>query len=201
MKILLNILFVISLNICYAQSEIDSLIENNYSITEKILKDIVPIKIFEKNFIQSRKYIRFEIFNKKQDKLQRLNYNAFKKTGEKFNEILITYDVMINGIILTRLGFSYNRQGKLLNSISGIEEELKPNLQVLENKTKINLDKALEIAKNNGMIDIYYWNIDYKKRKLIWTIKSKHKNNERKIITINSKNGRILSNYIEIPID
>ena len=201
MKIILNIILLISLNICYAQSKIDSLINNHYSYTEKILKDIVPSKILTENFEQNRKNMMFEVFNIEKDKLQRLNFKAFKKTNNNYRQILITYDIIINGKILSVIGFAFDNQGKLLNSISGIQEELKPKLKVLENRTKIDLNKAIEIARENGMIDIYYWNIDYEKRKLVWTIKSKFKDNQRKIITINSKNGKIMSDYIEIPID
>ena len=81
------------------------------------------------------------------------------------------------------------------------QEILKPYLKVLQNKTKIDLKKAIEIGNENGLNEIYFWNIDYEKRKLIWTLKSKLKNNNSKVIKINSKNGKVISEFIEITID
>ena len=78
---------------------------------------------------------------------------------------------------------------------------LEPYLRVLQNKTKIDLKKAIEIGNENGLNEIYFWDIDFEKKKLIWTLKSKLENNQSKVIKINSKNGKILSEFIEIPID
>ena len=81
------------------------------------------------------------------------------------------------------------------------QEILEPYLRVLQNKTKIDLKKALEIGNENGLNEIYFWDIDFEKKKLIWTLKSKLENNQSKVIKIDSKNGKILSEFIEIPID
>ena len=69
------------------------------------------------------------------------------------------------------------------------------------NKMLIDLKKALEIGNKNGLNDIYSWDIDYEKRKLIWTLKSKLKNNQSKVIKISSKSGKVISEFIEIPTD
>ncbi len=81
------------------------------------------------------------------------------------------------------------------------QEILEPYLKVLDNTTTIDLKKALEIGNENGLNEIYFWDIDYEKRNLIWTLKSKLKNNQSKVIKVNSKNGKVISEFIEIPID
>ena len=71
----------------------------------------------------------------------------------------------------------------------------------MQNKINIDLKEAIKIATKYGLNNIYFWDIDYEKRRLIWTLKSKMKDNRTKVIKINSKNGKVISEFIQIPID
>ena len=187
---------ILTLNICYSQINIDSIIDSKYSIIKnKILQEIVSDKIINENFKQKRKLIRLKVYNKEKGRYQIVNLKAFKRLGYDFIEIAIIYEIVTNGKILTYLRFPFDNF-RMLFHVGEIRDALKPYLLVLEDKIEINLDDAIEIAKKNGFNEIFSWKIYFEKRKLIWLIKEKLENKKIRIIKINSKNGKILSDYI-----
>ena len=179
----------------YSQTKIDSLILSSHTKAELLFTKLVPKKILNENF----KFIPENIIIEDYDLPSRINFSDSNKYKPVHH--WISYNIMSNNLILTKLDLPFDINGELIYSKNGMKEILKPYLQVLERKTKVDLKKAIEIAKENGLTKIYNWDIDYEKRKLVWTLKSKLENNMSKVIKINSKNEKVLSEIIEIPID
>jgi len=185
------------INSCYSQIDIDSIIDANYSFIEnEILKKSVSDKIINENFKQRKEHIRIKIFNEKKENHQIVNIKSFKRLGYDFKEVALVYEVVKNGKTLAMFRLPFNSY-KMLIPISDFKSALKPYLLVLEDKIEIDLDDAIQISKNNGLIKPDYWKIYYKKRKLIWLIREDLENEKQRIIKINSKNGKVISDYIE----
>ncbi len=195
MKNLLNIIIILKLSFSFAQTKIDSLILSSHTKAELMFIELVPENILNENF----KFISENIIIEDYDFPSRINFSDSNKYKPVHHRI--SYNIMSNNLILTKLDLPFDINGELIYSKNGMKEILKPYLQVLEDKTKVDLKKAIEIAEKNGLKKIYNWDIDYEKRKLVWTLKSKLENNMSEVIKINSKNEKILSKIIEIPID
>jgi hypothetical protein len=125
----------------------------------------------------------------------------FKKSEYPAIQFWLKYKITFQNLELTELSIPFNLNCTTPWSKKDTQEILEPYLKVLDNTTTIDLKKALEIGNENGLNEIYFWDIDYEKRNLIWTLKSKLKNNQSKVIKVNSKNGKVISEFIEIPID
>lgn len=96
-----------------------------------------------------------------------------------------------------------------LDKFEGLKDFLEPVVKVVERKV-ISLEKALDIAKDNGY-EITTWEIDYEKKedsndyktffpRLIWTLKGQKINGGIKVIQINAKNGRVIKEYQEFSL-
>lgn len=200
MKILLTILFLLNFGISNSQSFIDGIIScAEHRVNEK-LKFIVDKNILEKNFEFKESNTIVEIHNPEKG-LERISLAEFKKSEYPAIQFWLNYKITHQNLDLTELLIPFNLNCTTPWSEKDTQKILEPYLKVILNKTKINLKKALEIGNENGLNEIYFWGIDYEKRKLIWTLKSKLKNNQSKVIKINSKNGKVTSEFIEIPID
>ncbi|WP_159949977.1 hypothetical protein [Polaribacter septentrionalilitoris] len=201
MKILLTILLVLNFGVSNSQNFIDGIIYcAEHSANEK-LRFAIGEQILDNNFKFEKSETLIEVYNENEDRLERLTLDEFNKSNFPATQLWLNYKVMDENLILTELGFPFNLNCTTPWNKKEIQEILEPYLKVLQNKTKIDLKKALEIGNENGLNEIYYWDIDYEKRKLTWTLKSKLKNNQSKVIKINSKNGKVISEFIEIPID
>ena len=201
MKLLTTILLLLSFGVSYPQSFIDGIIYcSEYRVNEQ-LRFSVEKDILENNFKFEKSQTIIEVYNENKDSLERLTLDKFNKSDFPATQLWLSYKVSYKNLILTEIQFPFNLNCTTPWGLKDTQEILKPYLKVLENKTKIDLIKALEIGKENGLNDIYYWDIDYEKRKLIWTLKSKLKDNQSKVLKINSRNGKIMSEIIEIPID
>ena len=200
MKILLTILLLLNFGVSNSQSFIDGIISCAEHRVEEKLKFIVDKDILETNFKFEESKTIVEIHNPEKG-LERISLAEFKKSDYPAIQFWLNYKITSKNLELTELLIPFN-----LNCITpwdkkDTQEILEPYLRVLQNKTKIDLKKALEIGNENGLNEIYFWDIHFEKKKLIWTLKSKLENNQSKVIKINSKNGKILSEFIEIPID
>ncbi len=200
MKILITILLLLNFGVSNSQNFIDGIIScAEHRVNEK-LKFIVDKDILKTNFEFEESKTIVEIHNPEKG-LERISLAEFKKSEYPAIQFWLNYKITSQNLELTKLSIPFNLNCTTPWSKKDTQEILEPYLKVLDNKTKINLKKALEIGNENGLNEIYYWDIDYEKRKLIWTLKSKLKNNQSKVIKINSKNGKVISEFIEIPID
>ena len=200
MKILLTILLLLNFGISNSQNFIDGIIScAEHSVNEK-LKFIVDKDILKTNFefVESKTIV--EIHNPEKG-LERISLEEFKKSEYPAIQFWLNYKITAQNLDLTELSIPFNLNCTTPWNKKDTQEILEPYLKVLQNKTKIDLKKAFEIGNENGLNKIYFCDIDYEKRKLIWTLKSKLKNNQSKVIKINSKNGKVISEFIEIPID
>ena len=200
MKILLTILLLLNFGVSNSQSFIDGIITCAEHRVEEKLKFIVDKDILETNFKFEESKTIVEIHNPEKG-LERISLTEFKKSDYPAIQFWLNYKITCQNLELTELLIPFNLNCTTPWNKKDTQEILKPYLRVLQNKTKIDLKKALEIGNENGLNEIYYWDIDFEKKKLIWTLKSKLENNQSKVIKINSKNGKILSEFIEIPID
>ena len=200
MKILLTILLLLNFGVSNSQSFIDGIISCAEHQVEEKLKFIVDKDILETNFKFEESKTIVEIHNPEKG-LERISLTEFKKSDYPAIQFWLNYKITCQNLELTELLIPFNLNCTTPWNKKDTQEILKPYLRVLQNKTKIDLKKALEIGNENGLNEIYYWDIDFEKKKLIWTLKSKLENNQSKVIKINSKNGKILSEFIEIPID
>ena len=200
MKILLTTLLLSYFGVSNSQNFINGIIScAEHQFNEK-LRLIVDKDILKTGFEFNESKTIVEVHNPERG-LERISLEEFKKSKYPASQFWIKYKVSDEKLELTELSIPFNLNCTTPWSSKDIQEILEPYLKVLENKTKIDLKKALEIGKENGLNEIYYWDIDYEKKKLIWTLKSKQENNQSKVIKINSKNGKIISEFIEIPID
>ena len=160
------------------------------------------VKIIEKKltgeFEESKTII--EVHNPEKG-LERISLAEFKKSEYPAIQIWLNYRITYQNLDLTELLIPFNLNCTTPWSKKDTQEILKPYLKVLQYKTKIDLKKAIEIGNENGLNKIYFWDIDYEKRKLVWTIKSKLESNQSKVIKINSKNGKVIAEFTETPID
>ncbi|WP_299215841.1 hypothetical protein [uncultured Aquimarina sp.] len=156
--------------------------------------ELVPEKILNEKI----KFIQESLIVEDYGLPSRINFSDSKK--HKPVHHWISYNIISDNLILTKLDLPFDINGELIYSKNKMKEILKPYLKVLERKTNVDLKKAIEIAKENGLTKIYNWSIDYENRKLVWTLRSKLENNMPEVIKINSKNEKILSKTIEISI-
>ncbi|WP_166968100.1 hypothetical protein [Yeosuana marina] len=200
MKILLTILLLLNFGVSNSQNFIDGIISCAEHRFEEKLKFIVDKDILETNFKFEESKTIVEIHNPEKG-LERISLAEFKKSDWPVIQFWLNYKITCQNLELTELLIPFNLNCTTPWNKKDTQEILEPYLRVLQNKTKIDLKKALEIGNENGLNEIYFWDIDFEKKKLIWTLKSKLENNQSKVIKINSKNGKILSEFIESPID
>jgi len=170
-------------------------------MADEKLRFVIGNQILDNNLKFEKSKTLIEVYNKNEDKLERQTLEEFRKSDYPATQLWLNYKVLDENLVLTELSFPFNLNCTTPWNLKDTQEILEPYLKVLQNKTKIDLKKALEIGNKNGLNEIYFWDIDYEKRKLIWTLKSKLKDNQRKVIKINSKNGKVISEFTEIPID
>ncbi|MBJ2175881.1 hypothetical protein JBL43_16625 [Aureibaculum sp. A20] len=200
MKILLTILLLMNFGVSNSQNFIDGIIScANHRVDEK-LRFIVDKDILETNFEFEELKTIIEVHNPEKG-LERISLEEFKKSEYPAIQFWLNYTITYQSLVLTELLILFNLNCTTPWSKNDTQEILEPYLKVLQNKTKIDLKKAIEIGNENGLNEIYFWDIDYEKKKLVWTIKSKLENNQSKVIKINSKNGEVISKLIETQID
>jgi hypothetical protein len=197
MKFLLTILLILNFGVSNSQNFIDGIIKCSKHWANEKLRLVVEKEILDNNFKFEKSKTLIEVYNENEDKLERLTLNEFNKSDFPATQLWLNYKVMDENQILTELGFPFNLNCTTPWNKKDIQEILEPYLKVLQNKTKIDLKKALEIGYENGLREICYWDIDYEKRKLIWTIKDKENN----VLKVNAKNGKVCEKYIELRID
>ena len=200
MKILLTILLLMNFGVTNSQSFIDGIIYCAENRIDEKLKFIVDKDILKTNFEFEESKTIVEIHNPEKG-LERISLAEFKKSEYPAIQFWLNYKITYQNLVLTELLIPFNLNCTTPWSKEDTQKILEPYLKVIQNKTKIDLKKALEIGNENGLNEIYFWDIDFEKGKLIWTIKSKLKNNQSKVIKINSKNGKVISEIIETPID
>jgi len=200
MKILLTILLLLNFGVSNSQSFIDGIISCAEHRVEEKLKFIVDKDILKRNFKFEESKTIIEIHNPEKG-LERVSLTEFKKSDYPAIQFWLNYKITSQNLELTELLIPFNLNCTTPWNKKDTQEILEPYLRVLQNKTKIDLKKALEIGNENGLNEIYFWDIDFEKKKLIWTLKSNLENNQSKVIKIDSKNGKILSEFIEILID
>ncbi|WP_243471495.1 hypothetical protein [Winogradskyella sp. MH6] len=200
MKHFLILLFLLNFGVSNSQNFIEKIVSCAKHQFDEKLRFIVDKDILETNFEFNESKTIIEVNNPEKG-LQRISLVEFKKSEYPAIQFWLNYKITYQNLDFTELLVPYNLNCTTSWNKEDVNEILKPYLKVLESKTKIDLKKAIEIGKENGLDKIYFWDIDYEKRKLIWTLKSKLKNNQSKVIKINSKNGKIISEFIEIQID
>nr|WP_299074114.1 hypothetical protein [uncultured Allomuricauda sp.] len=200
MKISLTILFLLNFGVSNSQSFIEGIVSCAEHRFDEKLKFIVDKKILETNFEFNESKTIVEVHNP-QKGLERMSLAKFKKSEYPAIQFWLNYEITYQNLNLTELLIPFNLNCTTSWSEEDTQKILEPYLKVLENKTNIDLKKAIEIGNENGLSVISFWDIDYEKRKLIWTLKSKLNNNQSKVTKINSKNGKIISEFIEISID
>jgi hypothetical protein len=200
MKILLTILLLLNFGVSNSQNFIDGIISCAEHQFDEKLNFIVDKNILETNFKFEESKTIVEIHNPEK-RLERISLAEFKKSEYPAIQFWLNYKITYQNLELTELLIPFNLNCTTPWNENDTQEILEPYLRVLQNKTKVDLIEAIEIGNKNGLNEIYSWDIDFEKKKLIWTLKSKLKNNQSKVIKINSKNGKILSEFIEIPID
>ena len=164
MKILLTILLLLNFGISNSQSFIHGIINcSNHHANEK-LRFAVGKDILDNNFKFEKSETIIEVYNENKDKLERLTLYEFNKSDYPATQLWLNYKVIDENLILTELSFLFNLNCSTPWNLIDTKEIIKPYLKVLQNKTKIDLKKALKIGKANGLNKIYYWDIDYKKR-------------------------------------
>ncbi|MBR9847748.1 MAG: hypothetical protein GYB35_17385 [Algicola sp.] len=200
MKILLTILLLLNFGVSNSQNFIDGIIScAEHQVNEKF-KFIVDKDILKTNFEFEESKTIVEIHNPEKG-LERISLAEFKKSEYPAIQFWLNYKITYQNLELTELLIPFNLNCTTPWNKNDAQEILEPYLSVLQNKTNIDLKEAIIIGKKNGLNEIYSWDIDFEKKKLIWILKSKLENNQSKVIKINSKNGKILSEFIEIPID
>ena len=200
MKILLTILILFNFGVVISQNYIDEIISCAEYRANENLRLLIDKDILETNFKLQKSKTIVEIHNSEKG-FEKMSLVEFKKSKYPAIQFWLNYKITYHDLDLTELLIPFNLNCTTPWSKKSTQEILDPYLKVLENKTKIDLKKALEIGNESGLNEIYFWDIDYDKRKLVWTLKSKLKNNQSKVIKINSKNGKVISEFIEIPID
>jgi len=200
MKSLLTILLLLNFGVSNSQNFIDAIISCANHRAEEKLRFVVGKVLLKTNFKFEESKTIVEVHNPEKG-LERISLSEFKKSEYPAIQFWLKYKVSDENLELTELSIPFNLNCTTPWNSKDIQEILEPYLKVLQDKTKIDLKKALEIGNKNGLNEIYFWDIDYEKKKLIWTLKSKLENNQSKVIKINSKNGKVLSEFNEIPID
>ncbi|MFI1745526.1 hypothetical protein [Thalassobellus sediminis] len=201
MKLLLTFLFLLNFGISNSQNFIKSVIYCAKVRADEKLRFAVGKEILDNHFQFDESKTLIEIYNEEEDIVEKFNFSDLKKTECQITQFWLYYKVSDENLVLTELFFPFNPNCTTPWATKRPKEIIEPYLKVLQNKTEIKLKEALKIGKNNGLSKIYYWDIAYEKRKLVWTLKSELEKKQSKVIKINSKNGKILSEFIEIPID
>ena len=201
MKFLTYLVTFLCFGVCSSQDFIDTRIScAKYRMEEKIIR-LSSKELFNKHFYFEKSKTVIETYNKIENKLERISFSEFKNKGCHITQLWLYYKVMDKNLVLTELLIPINLNCTSPWSWEDTKEIIEPYLNVIKDETKIDLKKALEIGAENGLDDIYEWDIDFEKRRLIWTLKSKLEKGRSKVIKINSKNGKVREEYIEIPID
>ena len=201
MKILLTLILLISFEVCESQNQIKEVLYCAKNQSEYLIKKAVGKKIFESNFKFIKRETIIEIYNLDLDKLERVSLAEFENYKIPATQFWLIYKIKSQNLILTTLRIPFNLNCTTPWNSDETSEIIKPYLKVLTNKIRIDLKQVIKIAKSHGLSEINKWNIDYEKRKLVWTLKGKIENNQSKVIKINSKNGKILAEFTEIQID
>ncbi len=197
MKILLTILLLLNFGVSNSQNFIDGIIDcsNHWAIEQ--LRFLAGKQILDSNIHFEKTKTIIEVYNENQDKLEQLTLDEFRESDYPATQLWLSYRISDENLILTELLFPFNLNCTTPWNAGKTQEIIEPYLKVLQNKAKINLKKAFTIAEQNGMVNINNWDIDYEKGKLVWTLRNK----ENKVLKINAKNGKIIREFIEIPID
>lgn len=201
MKILLTIIFLLNFGVSNSQDFIDKILHCANNRADEELRSIVGEDILKTNFEFDKSKTIIEVYNTEKDRLERISLLEFKKSEYPVIQFWLYYKITSQNLVLKELLIPFNLNCTTGWSKKDTSEILEPYLKVLQDKTKIDLKEAIQIGNKNGLNEIYYWDIDFEKKKLVWTIKSRLKNNLSKVIKIDSKTGKVMSNYIEIPID
>ncbi|WP_298481453.1 hypothetical protein [uncultured Maribacter sp.] len=201
MKLLTHLIIFLCIGVCRSQDFIDTRIScAKYRMEEKMIR-LCSKELFTEHFYFEKSKTLIETYNEIDNKLERIRFSEFKDKECHITQLWLYYKVMDENLVLTELSIPINLNCSSPWSWDDTKEIIEPYLIVLKDETKIDLKKALEIGVKNGLDNIYEWDIDFEKRKLIWTIKSELEKGRSKVIKINSKNGKIQAEYIEIPID
>lgn len=200
MKLLLTFLFILNFGISKSQNFIKSVIYCAKVRADEKLRFAVGKEILDNNFKFEESKTLIEVYNKEKDIVERIKF-ADLNAECQITQFWLYYKVTDGNHLLTELLFPFNPNCTTPWATIKPKNLMKPYLKVLQNKTKIGLKEALKIGKEKGLNKIYSWDIDYENSKLIWTLKSKLENKRSKVLKINSKNGKIISHFIEIPID
>ncbi len=197
MKILLTIILLLNFGVSNSQNFIDGIINCSQKLANNNLKNTIGKQIFENNFKLDKSKTIIEIYNETENKLERITLKEYRTTEFPATQIWLNYEVKDDGLLLTELLFPFNLNCTTPWELNDTKEIVEPYLKVLQNKTKIDLKKAILIAKKSGLKKITEWDIDYEKRNLVWTLKDKENN----VLKINAKNGKIISEIKEIQIE
>ncbi|WP_405207208.1 PepSY domain-containing protein [Aquimarina sp. LLG6339-5] len=188
--------------ICNSQSFINKIVSCAKHNADEKLRFAVGKQISDSNFQFIKSKTIIEVYNQTKDKLKRLTLDEFEKSEYPATQLWINYKVIDEKLVLTELSFPFNLNCTTPWSLNDTKEIIEPYLKVLQNKTKVDLEKAIEIAQENGLRNINEWDINYEKGKLIWTIKDQRTKNQWHILKIKAKTGRIISDYYHvIPMD
>lgn len=201
MKKNIVLLFLFNFTVSNSQEFIESVINCSQNWANKRISYVTKKTTFDNHFKFDKSNTLIEVFNEDKRKLERLKLAQFKNSKFPATQLWLNYRIIYKNLILTELRFPYNLNCTTPWNTRNIEKILNPYLKVLQNKINIDLIEAIKIATEYGLNNIYFWDIDYEKRRLIWTLKSKMKDNKTKVIKINSKNGKVISEFIQIPID
>lgn len=163
-------------------------------------------------------YLRLDFENEDLESI-RLKISEIKNNTELLNNNKYTffysfvYDLFFDECSIHKVNLRCD--GDISNQL----EQYKDVMKFLKKGRFISPSKAAEIAKRNGFEEIASFDLDYDPRwngpkyyeenenkwKVTWTIKAKNDSKDSKIgysvIKIDAKNGKVLSKYIEFPID
>jgi len=200
MRLLISILLVLNLGNIQAQDFIHKIVGCAIPRAEHLFINAVGKEIFENHFNIDKTIV--EVYDDKTETLCRYELDSFKTINLQATQFWLVYSLKEESFVLTELYFPFNLNCTTPWNLNDTKEIVKPYLKVLQNKVKVDLEGAIKIAKEEGLKSISEWDIDFEKRKLIWTIKDKETNkNEWKVIKINANRSRDYNYYLEIPID
>jgi hypothetical protein len=187
-------------------------------LDDKILQYNKTYQDFELRFNSDESYIKLDFENDdvkpKRLKISELHNNIElinKKTSILFYSFV--YDFIFNDYVIHKIN---------LKCDSNIPKELENYISIvkcLKRGKLIKPAKATEIAKQNGLNEIFSYDLDDDPRwegpnsyeenenkwKMTWTIRAKNFSKANKIgysvIKIDAKNGKVLCKYLEFPTD
>ena len=201
MKILLFTLLFLIFSYSNSQNFIEGIFDcSKYGADEK-LKKAVGVKAFNNHFKLAADKAIIEVYNEKSDRLERLTLEEFKQSDYPATQLWINYLVTDGDLVLTKLLFPYNLNCTTSWDIQNTKEIIDPYLKALQDDTIVDLREALRIGKDNGLREISDWNIDYEQGKLVWTLKGSFENNKFRVLKLNSRTGKVLTDHYELAID